>query len=198
MTTQNGKTVFVEYSTTEKGQHFMTVIQTMDHKRQIIGRIYREYDKENKRANYKATDWEGNQIFVDVKDLPTIKKKYIESGKELAMVIPVNPNHRAQKERETFSNEFPRTKEVKQIRERKTVKKEKVQENKEPNSEINDRDEELQKIRKPETKHEPEHEIEPENREPSEKSERESESEQIRDRGNETDRDQEQEVEIEI
>ena len=179
MDTQKSKTVFIEYSTVEKGQHFMTVMQTMDHRRQIIGRIYREYDNENKKAVYKATDFEGNEIFADTKDLVSIKKKYVESGKELAMVIPVNPNHRAQKERETLSTDFPRGKEVKQIREKKTVKKNKEQEIKEPKSETNERDLELNQIRNPESKQETEKTQD--NREAPEKSEREQELEQIRD-----------------
>ena len=123
MKTQKSKTVFIEYSTAEKGQHFMTVMQNEQGKRQIIGRVFREYDKENKKMNYTAKDWAGNEIFADTKDLYAIKKKFTENGKLMAQKIPTWTTH---KEEEEVVKHFPeseeRTNEVKEIRERKTSK----------------------------------------------------------------------------
>jgi hypothetical protein len=122
MITQKEKTVFIEYSSSEKGQHFMTVINIADGKRKIVGRVYRVYDKENKKTNYIATDWAGNQIFFDTKDLPTLKKKFIKYGKNLSMTIPQHPMHEEKEEIEPYSEETEREEEIKQIRERNTEK----------------------------------------------------------------------------
>jgi hypothetical protein len=122
METQKDKTVFIEYSSSEKGQHFMTVIQIENGKRKIIGRVYREYDKENKKVNYLATDWAGNQIFKDTRDLPGLKKKFIESGKYLAVPITKSPKLEKQEKTEPSPENTKRENEVKQIRERNTEK----------------------------------------------------------------------------
>ena len=113
------KTVFVEYSSNKPGQHFITVIKTVDGKRRIIGRIFREYDKENKKASYVARDWSGTQVFQDIPDLPSIKKNFIEHGKTFAMTLPVNPNHEQEKE---LDEDTQREIELKEIRERKADK----------------------------------------------------------------------------
>ena len=100
----------------------MTAIQITEGKRKITGRVYRVYDKENKKTNYIATDWAGNQIFTDTKDLSTIKKKFIESGKYLALPVPEHPMQKEQEEIETYSENEERETEIKQIRERNTEK----------------------------------------------------------------------------
>jgi len=124
METKKSKTVFIEYSSSAKGQHFITVMQNTDGQRQIIGRIFREYDEENKKPRYRAEDWAGNAVFVDIKELPELKKKFIEHGKNLAMIIPKNPVRQMHKDREgyPFSKNNQRGKEIKQIREKKTTK----------------------------------------------------------------------------
>ena len=48
----------------EKGQHFMTAVQTVDHQRIIIGRIFREYNPEIKKTYYHAYDFDGNQFLA--------------------------------------------------------------------------------------------------------------------------------------
>ncbi|MFH0866630.1 MAG: hypothetical protein V1904_10565 [Bacteroidota bacterium] len=121
METKKGKTVFIEYSSSAKGQHFITVVQNVDHNRIIIGRIYREYDKETNKYNFRATDFEGGQIFVDIKDLYALKRNYIEHGPNLAMSIPKNPN-RVRPEKPIYINKGERNTELKNIREKKTSK----------------------------------------------------------------------------
>ncbi|MBI4946490.1 MAG: hypothetical protein HY840_08830 [Bacteroidetes bacterium] len=77
-----GKIVFIEYSTAEKGQHFMAVMQTEDGKRQVIARFFREWDAENKKMKYTAKDREGKEIFPADFNLYALKKKFIEKAKE--------------------------------------------------------------------------------------------------------------------
>ena len=93
------KTVFIEYSTFRKGQHFMTVVHVEKGKRQIIGRIFKVYDKEKEKFSYYAKDWAGNDVFVDTKDIYALKKNFIECGKTMVMSIPAGPN---QKEHDDF------------------------------------------------------------------------------------------------
>ena len=122
MEIKRGKTVFIEYSSAEKGQHFMTVVQTQDHKRIIIGRIYREYDNEKKKTQYRATDFQGNQVFVDYKDIYTLKKKFIEYGQSLAMAIPSIPKPSRLKGVLSHPHSAKRINELKTIREKNPTK----------------------------------------------------------------------------
>jgi len=211
METRKGKTVFVEYSSSEKGQHFMTVIQNVDHKRIIIGRIFRDYDSNNKKTQYRAVDWAGNQVFVDTKDLSALKKNFIECGKQMAMDVPKMPIRQVQNGRVPSPDKPYRLHELKRIREPKAEKKIKGQklekpdkkekqeiEKEKPTLELNDRDKDLQQIRQPETETKPEIAKEQEPDDTSEKSERDQELEDIRDRNDENEREQEQEVEIDM
>jgi hypothetical protein len=84
METTTSKTVFIEYSTARKGQHFMTVVQTLNHERVIIGRIYRDYNPETKKTYYRAYDFDGNQIFFNVQDISELKNKFKKTGRMLA------------------------------------------------------------------------------------------------------------------
>lgn len=165
METKKGKTVFVEYSSSEKGQHFMTVIQNVDHNRIIIGRIFRDYNSDNKKTQYRAVDWAGNQVFIDTKDISTLKKKFIENGKTMAMTIPKNPIRQVQNGRMPSPDKPYRLHELKRIREPKTEKKIKGQklenpdkkekqgnEKEKPIPELNDRDKNSQQIPQQETK----------------------------------------------
>jgi hypothetical protein len=111
MVSSYNKTVFIEYSSAKAGQHFMTVMQTVDGKRRIIGRIYRVYDKENKRTTYTAIDWSGTPIFQDYNDLPTLKKQFIKYGKNLTLILPEDPSKAFKKD-----EEFERETEVREIR----------------------------------------------------------------------------------
>lgn len=122
METKNSKTVFIEYSSANKGQHFMTVVQNVDHKRIIIGRIFREYDNETKKSKYRATDFAGNQVFVDYKDLYAIKKQFIEHGQNLAQNVQLNANHVKQLGKIVSSQKAERSNELKNIREKKSTK----------------------------------------------------------------------------
>jgi len=84
METTTSKTVFVEYSTARKGQHFMTAVQTLNHERVIIGRIYRDYNPETKKTYYQAYDFEGNQIFFNTQEISELKNKFKKTGRMLA------------------------------------------------------------------------------------------------------------------
>lgn len=122
METKKGKTVFIEYSSSAKGQHFITVVQNVDHKRIIIGRIFREYDSEAKKSKYRATDFAGNQVFVDYKDLYAIKKQFIEHGQSLAQNVQLNANHVKQLGKIVSSQKAERSNELKNAREKKSTK----------------------------------------------------------------------------
>jgi hypothetical protein len=87
METTISKTVFIEYSSARKGQHFMTVVQTVDHERIIIGRIFREYNPEIKKTYYQAYDFNGDRIFGNGLDISELKNKFKKSGKFLADVV---------------------------------------------------------------------------------------------------------------
>jgi len=126
METLKSKTVFVEYSSHKPGQHFMTVMQTKDHKRIIIGRIYRAYDSETKKTKYIATDVVGNQIFGDINDLSELKKNYIENGERLAGLAPVMLNKGTLNEQRPNNQEDERYDEMKSIREKKSAKVQEV------------------------------------------------------------------------
>lgn len=87
METQNNKRTytkikFLEYSTANKGQHFITVIQG---KNNVVGRIYREYDEVNKKAIYTAKDKEGNPVFQEEQGLVAIKKAFVNANKEIEL-----------------------------------------------------------------------------------------------------------------
>lgn len=88
METKTAKVFFMEYSTWNKGQHFITVMTKIDGKKHLIGRIYREYDAVNKRTMYYAKDREGNRVFADIQNLVDLKKKFVEHGKNFGYAIP--------------------------------------------------------------------------------------------------------------
>lgn len=194
METTKGKTVFVEYSTAEKGQHFMTVVQNKDHHRIIIGRIYREYDKETKKYKYYATDYANNQVFADYKDLYAIKKQFIEHGDSLAMTVPVNPNRLKPTERMVLSQKPERANELKGIREKKSTKeKTKDAARTNPDDKTNENQKEKEQDEKNTEKYkDTDHALE--DQEQNIASERMDELEELRDQGN----DREQEMEIEM
>lgn len=121
MEAKKSKTVFIEYSSTSKGQHFMTVVQNVDHQRIIIGRVYRDYDNEKKKSTYRAEDFAGTPIFTDVKDLYALKQKFIEHGYNLAIAVPANPN-RVRPEKPIIIQKGERENTIKNIRENKTTK----------------------------------------------------------------------------
>jgi len=117
------KTIFIEYSTSEIGQHFMTVMQNGNGQRKIIGRVYRQYNKENNKTKYIATDHTGSPIFLDTAGLTDLKRKFVEKGKDMAYAIPDNPNHQHLKDLDQADSEnADREKELKEIREKNTEK----------------------------------------------------------------------------
>jgi len=87
METIKSRTSFLEYDYARQGQHLITVIQTHGYQKVIIGRIYREYDKEKKRYSYKAADFQGNQMFFNVDNLEELKKQFKENGRFLANTV---------------------------------------------------------------------------------------------------------------
>ncbi|RPH33012.1 MAG: hypothetical protein EHM93_06780 [Bacteroidales bacterium] len=194
METKKGKTVFVEYSTADKGQHFMTVVQNKDHHRIIIGRIYKEYDKENKKYEYFATDFANNQVFADYKDLHAIKKQFIEHGDNLAYAVPVNPNRPRHSERLISPQRDERATDLKGIRDKKSSK-EKAKEvpRQNPDTKINEDQKEKEQDLKNTEKYTDTEQIQ-EDQEQDIASERMEELEELRDQGD----DREQEMEIEM
>lgn len=122
METKKSKTVFIEYSSYNKGQHFMTVVQTQDHKRIIIGRVYKEYDKENKKTKYYATDFEGNQVFKDTTELYVLKQKFIEYGPSMAIVIPSMPGKSKQSSGLVIPQKAERKLDLEKIRDKRSSK----------------------------------------------------------------------------
>lgn len=134
---KTNKTVFIEYSTARKNQHFMTVVQVVDGKRIIIGRIFREYDAEKKKTFYTAKAWEGSDIFFDTHELTALKKKFIEHGKGLAMAIPKDTVSKDRKDfplnsektsRKPAKEKTGREKELNQVRQKNAPVTEKEQE----------------------------------------------------------------------
>ncbi len=116
----NSKTVFIEYSSARKGQHFMTVVQTMNHERVIIGRIFREYDPHTKQSKYFANDFTGTQVFYNVSDLAELKNRFKNSGKNLAeMAQAFKKMNRQKYEKYPYVPNVIRTNEIKAIREKK-------------------------------------------------------------------------------
>lgn len=120
MKTTNSKTVFVEYSTSKKGQHFITVMQNTNGYRKVIGRIYRIYNAEKQKTNYVATDRSNNQLFHDTPDLVGLKKKFIENGRVLSYVTPNDPNVEHEKDLDSYSEK--RRGELEEIRNKEKEK----------------------------------------------------------------------------
>jgi hypothetical protein len=183
---KTNKTVFIEYSTSRKGQHFMTIVQVYNGKRVIIGRMFRTYDEGEKKTIYRATDWAGTPIFTDIKDLSTLKKKYIECGVQLAQIVPNIPTHKEHddaysypesKGKKTKEKKSSREKEIKDVRQKNTVPNEKEQETRKENSQENEQDIRQEDYQENETSSD-------------DKSDREKEVDQIR----ENDEDREQDI----
>lgn len=123
METITSKTVFIEYSSARKGQHFMTVVQTINHERVIIGRIFREYNPEIKRSYYQAYDFAGNQVFVNCFDISELKNKFKKSGKFLAeMSLATRKLARQEPRRLPNNQKGSRINDIKTIRDKKTDK----------------------------------------------------------------------------
>ena len=123
METTNSKTVFIEYSSARKGQHFMTVVQTVDHERIIIGRIFREYNPEIKKTYYKAYDFNGDQIFGNGFDISELKNKFKKSGKFMAdFVLATRRVARQENIRLPNNQKATRINDIKSIRDKKTDK----------------------------------------------------------------------------
>jgi hypothetical protein len=206
-TTKKSKTVFVEYSYASKGQHFMTVVQNMDHKRIIIGRIFREYDPEAKKTKYLATDYAGNQVFADYKDLTAIKKQYIECGETMARSIPALTKNVKQNEKMVLPKVIERKTEIKNIREKKPTK-EKTKENVKTNTKVkgNPDQKEKEEDTKNTVKYKDNEPIKDENNSKtvpespieSKESERNTELENIRDGKEDEGKEQEQEMELDM
>lgn len=123
METTTSKTVFIEYSSARQGQHFMTVVQTMNHERVIVGRIYRDYNPETKKTYYRAYDFAGNQVFVNCFDISELKNKFKKSGKFLAEVsLATRKQARQVNLKLPNDQKVSRINDIKSIRDKKTDK----------------------------------------------------------------------------
>lgn len=76
-----GKTIFMEYSTWKKGQHFITVLQTLpEHqKKVVIARISMIRDTEGK-VLYSAMRPDGKTVITQNHDRVALKKHLAEFG----------------------------------------------------------------------------------------------------------------------
>lgn len=194
MEAKKGKTVFVEYSTADKGQHFITVVQNQNHQRIIIGRIYREFDKENKKYKFYATDFANNQVFADYKDLYAIKKQFIEHGESLAMSAPVNPNRSREAGGLISSPKVERSNELKDVRDRKSSKEKTKEVSKQnPNTRTNEDQKEKEQDEKNTEKYSGKEQVQ-EDQEQDITSDRMDELNDLRDQGD--DRGQDMEIEM--
>lgn len=160
---KNFNLMFLEYGTAKPGQHFMTVIARENYEKIIIGRIYREYDYETKKAKYKAVDFNGDQIFGDGLDLVAIKDKFKKHGKFLADGIIMTRQNAKLNEKQQSSSKVERSDAVKKIRQKssQTKTKEVVKPipNEKPNPELkdnvkSDRSKDLENIREHNTSEE--------------------------------------------
>jgi hypothetical protein len=122
MKTTRNKAVFTEYSHAEKGQHLIAVSQILNGIWFRIGRIYREYDPETKKYKYMATDFAGNQVFADIKDLQELKKQFVKHGESLAQSIPAQINKANMPGKSIVPQRTDRENVLKNIRGKNTVK----------------------------------------------------------------------------
>jgi hypothetical protein len=122
------KTVFVEYSSADKGQHFMTVMYVEDGKRKIIGRIYKEYDPEIKKYTCRAQDWSGTPVFVDYKRISELKTKFINHGKSMADKIPRFSTRLFPATKKEFVERKGRDEQLKSLRKQPEIKRGKTEE----------------------------------------------------------------------
>ncbi|MBI4931423.1 MAG: hypothetical protein HY841_11710 [Bacteroidetes bacterium] len=120
--------VFIEYSSAEKGQHFMTVMGKENGRRKIEARIFRAFDPAEKKMKYTAKDREDKEIFPSDFNLYALKKKFIDKAKEKARMItqslsetPMTGGEEPEKDKviETMKRES----EVQEIRNGKTKSK---------------------------------------------------------------------------
>jgi len=101
----------------------MTVVQTVDHERIIIGRIFREFNPEIKKTYYQAYDFAGNQIFGNGIDISELKNKFKKSGKFLAdMVIGIRRAALQVNIRPRMNQNRSRVNDIKTIRDKKNDK----------------------------------------------------------------------------
>ena len=116
--------MFLKYGSNEKGQHFETVIQRMpDGKKEVIARVFKEWDVENKKTKYIARDISGKEIFSG-HNLYALEKEFIEKAKAEKAVEEKNVPELTQ---ENPKNE--KENELKEIRVNKQQNKEQEKEN---------------------------------------------------------------------
>lgn len=194
MKTKKGKTVFIDFSLTEKGQHFKTVVQEYDdHHRITIGRIYLEFDKKSKKCRFSATDFDNNPIFEDYEDLYTIRKMFIKHGESLAMSVPVNPNRAGKSERLAWFQKDERTADLKGVRDRKSSEKVKNTSKQNPETKVTEEQKEKEQDER-NTERYTDEERDQMEEEQDVTAERMEELEELRDQGD----DREQEMGIEM
>jgi hypothetical protein len=118
---------FTEYNATPGGRYLIKVDRKYQNQWITIGYIHREYNKENKKSTYRATDFQGGQIFADFNDLYVLKRKFIEHGESLAIAVPIRINNAKMLGKLINSQKPERTNALKNIRE-KNAPKEKTKE----------------------------------------------------------------------
>lgn len=119
---QKGKTIFVEYSSAEPGQHFITVLQMMPalHRKQLIARISKE-EKDGKCA-FIAEGTNGDVLMMSA-ELDRVKKHLIERGHEIAMREVDTANHPALEN--SKDEPIPQNKPVSKTAQMKTIRAQK-------------------------------------------------------------------------
>ncbi|MFA6925241.1 MAG: hypothetical protein WC223_13430 [Bacteroidales bacterium] len=87
MILDDNQMIFVEYTKNLKKLQKISVIQVLEGKRYPVGKIFYRFNYETNQMEYRATDINDLPIFIDTKDIKTLKKKFRQYGRELA-----NPN----------------------------------------------------------------------------------------------------------
>ncbi|TAL60527.1 MAG: hypothetical protein EPN85_07030 [Bacteroidetes bacterium] len=83
------KVVLMEYLSAGKGQHSYTVLyRNDDGSKQLLGRIYREYNPDMKRNIYSIKDPQGNLLFDSTENLYQLKKEIKAKAEEIVKSIP--------------------------------------------------------------------------------------------------------------
>lgn len=121
MERKESKTIFIEYSTHDRNEHFMTIAQTLGYHKVIIGRIFKNYQPGTRNYSYKAVDFNGDEIFGTTENLSELKNRFKKHGRFLAEGIIATRRDKSQANmRFPYRMNVSRTKEITTIRERKT------------------------------------------------------------------------------
>ncbi|MBC7865765.1 MAG: hypothetical protein IAF38_22520 [Bacteroidia bacterium] len=120
---------FLEFSRNNSNQHFITVLG--EKQGEVLGRIFREYDKENKRMKYFAKDINGDPMFPEEFSLKGLKRLFIQKSRDFTQSLapPLQTGHEEEQPEIPVSYILhekklqEKEKQVKEIRESKEVDK---------------------------------------------------------------------------